>query len=55
MPDYSHLLSPGRLGKLELRNRIVMAPMGSNFAEETTVASASRPTTKPGPPVAPAC
>jgi len=35
MPDYSHLLSPGRLGKLELRNRIVMAPMGSNFAEET--------------------
>lgn len=35
MTDYSHLLSPGRLGKLELRNRIVMAPMGSNFAEET--------------------
>lgn len=35
MTDYSHLLSPGRLGTLALRNRIVMAPMGSNFAEET--------------------
>ena len=30
---YSPLLQPGRIGKLELRNRIVMAPMGSNFAE----------------------
>ena len=28
------LLQPGRIGGLELRNRIVMAPMGSNFAEE---------------------
>jgi 2,4-dienoyl-CoA reductase-like NADH-dependent reductase (Old Yellow Enzyme family)/NADPH-dependent 2,4-dienoyl-CoA reductase/sulfur reductase-like enzyme len=35
MTSYSHLLSPGRLGNLELRNRIVMAPMGSNFAEQT--------------------
>lgn len=35
MTSYSHLLSPGRLGNLALRNRIVMAPMGSNFAEET--------------------
>lgn len=35
MTDYSHLLSPGRLGNLALRNRIVMAPMGSNFAEQT--------------------
>jgi 2,4-dienoyl-CoA reductase (NADPH2) len=35
MTDYSHLLSPGRLGKLQLRNRIVMAPMGSNFAEQS--------------------
>ena len=30
---YPHLLQPGRIGSLELRNRIVMAPMGSNFAE----------------------
>ena len=30
---YSHLLEPARLGSLELRNRIIMAPMGSNFAE----------------------
>ncbi|WP_185268420.1 oxidoreductase [Halopseudomonas xiamenensis] len=29
----SHLLQPGRIGKLQLRNRIIMAPMGSNFAE----------------------
>ena len=30
---YSPLLQPGRIGTLELRNRIIMAPMGSNFAE----------------------
>lgn len=30
--QYSHLLSPGRLGGMELRNRIVLAAMGSNFA-----------------------
>ncbi|MCB1704031.1 MAG: FAD-dependent oxidoreductase [Halioglobus sp.] len=29
---YHHLLSPGRIGDLELRNRIVMAAMGTNFA-----------------------
>ena len=35
MPDsYAHLLQPGRIGTLELRNRIVMSPMGSNFAED---------------------
>ena len=28
------LLSPGRIGGLELRNRIVLAAMGSNFAAE---------------------
>ena len=27
-----HLLSPGRIGAMELRNRIVLAAMGSNFA-----------------------
>ena len=30
---YAALLQPGRIGTLELRNRIIMAPMGSNFAE----------------------
>jgi len=30
---YQPLLEPGRIGSLELRNRIIMAPMGSNFAE----------------------
>lgn len=30
---FSPLLQPGRIGKLEIRNRIIMAPMGSNFAE----------------------
>ncbi|MFM8770337.1 MAG: NADH:flavin oxidoreductase, partial [Rubrivivax sp.] len=31
---FSPLLQPGRIGGLELRNRIIMAPMGSNFAED---------------------
>lgn len=30
---FDPLLQPGRIGSLRLRNRIVMAPMGSNFAE----------------------
>jgi 2,4-dienoyl-CoA reductase-like NADH-dependent reductase (Old Yellow Enzyme family) len=30
---HPHLLSPGRLGALTLRNRLVMAPMGANLAE----------------------
>lgn len=30
---FEHLLSPGRIGSLELRNRIVMSPMGSNLCE----------------------
>lgn len=33
MAAFQHLLSPGRIGSLELRNRIFMAPMGSNYAE----------------------
>jgi 2,4-dienoyl-CoA reductase-like NADH-dependent reductase (Old Yellow Enzyme family)/NADPH-dependent 2,4-dienoyl-CoA reductase/sulfur reductase-like enzyme len=32
--SFSHLLSPGRIAGLELRNRIVLAAMGSNFASE---------------------
>jgi 2,4-dienoyl-CoA reductase (NADPH2) len=31
---FEHLLAPGRIGTLELRNRIFMSPMGSNLAEE---------------------
>ena len=39
---YPHLLSPGRIGTLELKNRIVMGPMGNiNLAEEM-----GRPSTK---------
>lgn len=34
MTTFEHLLSPGRLGSLELRNRIAMAPMGTNLAED---------------------
>lgn len=31
--SFEQLLSPGRIGGLELRNRIIMAPMGSNLCE----------------------
>ncbi len=31
--QYRHLLSPGKIAGLELRNRIVLAAMGSNFAK----------------------
>ncbi len=34
MSDYAALLSPGRIGSLALKNRIVQAPMGTNLAEE---------------------
>ena len=27
------ITSPGRIGKLELKNRIIMAPMGPHFGE----------------------
>lgn len=33
MADYQHLLKPGKIGGLTLRNRIIMAPMGSNLAD----------------------
>lgn len=33
MSQYQHLLKSGRIGSLVLKNRIIMAPMGSNFAE----------------------
>jgi 2,4-dienoyl-CoA reductase (NADPH2) len=32
--QFNHLLAPGRIGSLEIRNRIVMCPMGSNLAEK---------------------
>ena len=31
---FESLLAPGRIGSLALRNRLVMAPMGSNLAQE---------------------
>lgn len=36
--QYKHLLSPGRIGTLDLRNRIFMTPMGSNLADEDGIA-----------------
>jgi 2,4-dienoyl-CoA reductase-like NADH-dependent reductase (Old Yellow Enzyme family) len=33
MAEFPHLMAPGRIGALALRNRIVMSPMGSNLAE----------------------
>ncbi|MEZ0579031.1 FAD-dependent oxidoreductase [Nocardioides sp. MH1] len=30
-PSYDHLLSPGRIGRMELRNRIVMSPMETMY------------------------
>ncbi len=32
--NYEHLLSPGRIGTLELRNRLIMAPMGEELGDE---------------------
>jgi 2,4-dienoyl-CoA reductase-like NADH-dependent reductase (Old Yellow Enzyme family)/NADPH-dependent 2,4-dienoyl-CoA reductase/sulfur reductase-like enzyme len=32
-PSFAALLQTGRIGSLELKNRIIMAPMGSNYAE----------------------
>lgn len=34
MSKLAHLMAPGRIGRLELRNRIFMSPMGSNTADE---------------------
>jgi len=31
--SFAHLLAPGRIGSMPLRNRIIMSPMGSNLAE----------------------
>jgi 2,4-dienoyl-CoA reductase (NADPH2) len=33
MTSYPHLLSPGRIGAMELRNRIVMTPMGDDLGD----------------------
>lgn len=33
-PNYQHLLQPGRIGKMEVRNRLVMPPMATNFGGE---------------------
>src|SRR5690554_28966 len=32
MSQYKHLLSPGKLGPIDLRNRIILSPMGDNFS-----------------------
>jgi 2,4-dienoyl-CoA reductase-like NADH-dependent reductase (Old Yellow Enzyme family)/thioredoxin reductase len=40
--DYTLLLSPGRIGTLELRNRIVMCPMGDSLCEPDGTISANQ-------------
>ena len=41
MTDFANLMRPGRIGSLELRNRILMAPMGDSLAnDDGTVSSA---------------
>ncbi len=35
MSNYPHLMAEGKIGRMVLRNRIVMPPMVSNFAEKT--------------------
>ena len=32
--NFAHILSPGRIGSLALKNRIFMTAMGDNLAEE---------------------
>jgi 2,4-dienoyl-CoA reductase (NADPH2) len=34
LSPYPHLLAPGRIGTLELRNRILLCPMGDNLAHD---------------------
>ncbi len=34
MTDYPHLLAPGRIGPMALRNRIILAPMGDRLAND---------------------
>ncbi|MBP0047475.1 FAD-dependent oxidoreductase [Marinobacterium sp. AK62] len=34
MAAFQHLFIPGKIGSMELKNRILMAPMGSNYAEQ---------------------
>ncbi|MCH8309986.1 MAG: hypothetical protein IIB17_05765 [Chloroflexi bacterium] len=33
-PQLSHLFAPGRIGSLEIKNRIVMAPMTNGATEQ---------------------
>ena len=32
--QYSHLLAPGNIGAMELRNRLLLTAMGTGYAEE---------------------
>jgi 2,4-dienoyl-CoA reductase-like NADH-dependent reductase (Old Yellow Enzyme family)/thioredoxin reductase len=42
MSAHPHLLSPGRIGALELRNRMVMAPMGEDLGDLDGMVSATQ-------------
>jgi 2,4-dienoyl-CoA reductase (NADPH2) len=41
-PTFAHLLAPGRIGALALRNRILMCPMGDNLAHDDGTVSANQ-------------
>ncbi len=38
--EFKHLLSPGRIGKMQVKNRVVMPPMGTGYAGEEGFVSA---------------
>ena len=40
MRNYQHLFSPGRIGSLYLKNRVVMAPLGSRLTSESGAVTA---------------
>ena len=40
--DFPHLLAPGRIGGLSLRNRILMCPMGDDLCEDDGTISANQ-------------
>jgi 2,4-dienoyl-CoA reductase (NADPH2) len=42
MTAYEHLLAPGRIGALELRNRMLMAPMGEDLGDLDGVVSGAQ-------------
>jgi 2,4-dienoyl-CoA reductase-like NADH-dependent reductase (Old Yellow Enzyme family) len=42
---------PGRIGPLRMKNRLIMAPMGTNFSTSDGISSVTAPITKNAPRV----